>query len=311
MSNGNGNSKRLYESGQIIGNVNFAVKAANEQRSSIRKRMYNWEQADDLSVRKGEAVFTPKRQRECSVGSRLPAPVLSSVNGMGLRCYDAMTDTFTQLMDMAKQMKDDVGVLELARAMYAADESMTAADLATLLEMSAYDGMRDSLFSENTYIGISHTEWTYANVGKQQLGFAVNSGGMMTLPAAGGAIHNGETVVVDFPLMDSIMSADIKGHSIKSAADGEPNYAEWGFHSCQMREGIPRSKRCMVFRALPRKPRGMKPLLSMMFDKMRAGFFRRGQVVGKCIQACKSGQTVDVNLIGNATGRISSADMMY
>lgn len=286
-------ANRYYRSGAIDFNCEFNIRQAEIQMSAGSKRgrkMWNsavgTDKADVMSVCEGEPLFCVKRTKGNHFSSidscRNPIALLSSLNGYSC---DGQSD----LRDAAKKCGQ-------SRHGAGGDKD----------EIECYDKLRDQFFKGLSPSGVAVSKWAYGKLGHQANQYVATRGGLNTL-YVDDDVEAGETLVVDMPYIDN----DDEIHSIRTAASGDADAKPWGLVRWQAKKGVPKGKRTLVIRALPQIPYGMSKAAGAAMKKARRGFFRRGQVIGKCVRGAKRGERADLTLEGNAIGIWSCHDAAH
>jgi hypothetical protein len=287
-------SNRYHRSGAIDMPVEYAVRQVqlqNAERSKHGKRMWadcGGNDTDVYSITEGEPMFTVKRAKGKGMSSSLetgknPLPVLSSLNGYSCSTTDKLQDA---LAAAAGTPRED-----------------------TRAQLDAYDKLRDTFFNELSYAGVAVTKFSYAQIGRQGNQLVGTRGGLNTI-FTDTDVHAGQVLIVDMP-----HAAGRDENKPPLGCNGAHTCAHpWGLVHWQTKKGVPKGKRTLVVRALPHIPStfesdGGKDI--SQFRKFIRGFFRRGQVIGKCVRGARAGGRVDVILEGNSVGTWSCSDIAW
>jgi len=278
-------SNRYHRSGAIDLPVEFAVRQAQMQNSTSRRSTYGkrmWEGAegcnDVYSICEGEPLFTPKRAKgngvTCDTG-RNPLPVLSSLNGY--TCPNS--DKIEEKIEQAKNRDND-----------------------KQQKYNAYNELRNEFFKNMSYASIAVTKFEYNKIGRQGNQLVGTRGGLNTI-FCDADIEAGETVIVDIPQIPTDQFNDRR-------LDDASHDAPWGFVTWQEKVGVPKQKRTLVIRPMPALTcQADDPNTLKAMREFRRGFFRRGQVVGKCVRGGRAGERIDLTLEGNSVGTWSCHDL--
>ena len=145
--------------------------------------------------------------------------------------------------------------------------------------------VRNYVFKTVCPTGVSVTKWDFRMAGKQGDLFVATIGGLNTVYVDEDVVA-GDVLVVDLPLSDN-MPSDTFAFS---------NSNPTGFIEWQVKRGVPKTKKTLVVRAMPRVADN---------DAQRSleeAFHNRGQVLGRCVKSAKKGERCDMVLTANAIG---------
>lgn len=152
------------------------------------------------------------------------------------------------------------------------------------------ENLRDSFFNSVRPNGISVTKWDFRMSGKQGNLFVATLGGLNTI-YVDDDVEAGDTIVVDLP-----HSTEFKT-DVYHAMDNPSGLIEW-----QVKRGMPKTKKTLTVRSMPHVPGDGDDLHKRMKRQsiFENGFYRRGQVIGRCVKGAKKGERCDIVLTGNA-----------
>ena len=280
-------ANRLHRSSAANYNCNYDLRTANihkSKRESNKRAFYNTidvDNHDSFSVCEGEPLYKIKKARTGSDNDRMIA-LLSSLNGFALtNRYD-----WGENKGITPEEKDKL------MNKFHNDE------------IAKHEYLRDRVFSELTFMGFSATKWVHSRAGHQQQQFVATSGGTDTI-YCDDYVEAGDVLVVDVPFPDDPDSINELLGSGARAVDPSPTAHQeyWKLLSCKEKRGVPRTKMTLVVRALPIRPTGLDSRKDEdAYTEFINGFYRRGQIVGRCTTGCSPGGRADVLYQSNAVG---------
>lgn len=255
-------NNRLHRSGAIDFNVEFNTRQAQMQNSShcnaprVGKKLHMSQCKDDFSVCEGEPLFHVKQ----STGNK----------SGGIQANRRPISLQSSLNGYVVVDQDTL------------NKCMTGGKCMT----GVCDTIRDAFFKNVVISGVAVSKWDFNKVGRQADQFVATSGGLNTL-YVDEDVAAGDLVIADIPF-DAEMGAAQMGCTL-------PGSVEFGFVSWQQKKGVPKSKRTLVLRPMPRAhAEGDDILISK--------FHRRGQVIGVCVRGAKKGERADIVHCHNAVG---------
>lgn len=260
-------NNRLHRSGAIDYNVEFDVRQAQIQKSksgASGKKIWDFNDVDELSVCEGEPLFSIKqpagKKQSNMTASRRPISLLSSLNG-----YVAFEET-----DYATMNTD----LNNVKAGGSSDDAKKiCADI------------RSMFFKNLRVSGFSVSKWAFARAGHQGDQFVATSGGLNTI-YVDDDVEAGDILVADIPSFEN---------SPPATSTNPFGFVEW-----QQKKGVPKSKKTLVVRAMPRIGHASEP--KEKDNDMLDEFHLRGQVIGRCVRGAKKGERADIVHCHNAIG---------
>jgi hypothetical protein len=179
----------------------------------------------------------------------------------------------------------------------------------------AAEAIREIVFNDIRFCGISVTKWSFERAGHQQDQFVSTSGGLNTI-YADTAMRAGDTVAIDIPMIsvDDANSLSIL-HNLKcnDTHEGCNDTTTYGFVDYQWKKGTRKGKKTLAIRSIPAFSKFANQSLATynLMKNVRANFLRRGQIIGRCVTGCKKGERIDLVLEGNAVGLFNSVDLSF
>lgn len=258
--------------GAIDNNARYDVAFAEAMHQSTRKRsrtMYDPVSATNLqlSVQVFEPLYARRHQQD--IDSKCNIAVLSSLNAM-------------ELLPSREQL---IATMVIVTAPITDFEQ----------KLTSYSAIRDIFFQEIGYIGVSLAVWDRAQE-HQAPDIAITHGGLCTIECHA-PFQIGDYVVVDMPWtdkMDEVLPAPAVGARMKSNPGyPRPNSDSCAFTKCSRKNG----KITLAVVPLPRRPPTVLSAADFdHWDKFINGYFRRGQVIGKCTRGNQNGNG-DIDMI--------------
>lgn len=143
--------------------------------------------------------------------------------------------------------------------------------------------LRETFFKNLRVSGVAVTKWDYGRVGHQANQFVATSGGLNTI-YVDEDVAAGDLVIADIPHVEKL-NCPLMGSM-------QPDTHELGFVKWQHKKGVPKEKKTLVVRPMPR---------GLLVDEL-ASFHARGQVLGVCVRGAKRGERADIVHGHNAIG---------